>query len=169
MNSHHINNDNRASDDISRVWKIMEKIDFCMLTSNSQDQFLSRPMSSICKSDEGLIYILSNATAEQLSAISNNSRVLLNYSDGSKTFVALSGDATISNNRALIKRLWNAGSQAFWPEGPETSDVAVITVSPKSAEYWEGDMSFVAAAKMVFALATGSTPDIGDNSKVQMS
>ena len=41
------------SEDIKRVWKLMEKLDFCMLVSNSDHQFLSRPMSSICKSDEG--------------------------------------------------------------------------------------------------------------------
>ena len=174
MTSHPMDNDNKhlhstASDEISRVWNLMEKLDFCMLVSNSDHQFLSRPMSSICKSDEGLIYFLSNATAEQLSAINRNSRVLLNYSDASKTFIALTGDATMSKDRALIKRLWNAGAQAFWPEGPEASDVAVIAVSPQSAEYWDGDMTLVAAAKMVFALTTGSTPDMGDNSKVQMS
>ena len=115
MSNHHtyINKNHShstASDDISRVWKMMEKIDFCILTSNAKDQFLSRPMSSICKSDKGLIYFLSNATAEQLSAIKHNSKVLLTYSDGSKTFVALRGDATISKDRALIKRLWNTGA-----------------------------------------------------------
>ncbi len=45
--------------------------------------------------------------------------------------------ASVSRDRGLIARLWNPGAQAFWPEGPEGSDVAVITAVPERAEFWD--------------------------------
>ncbi len=155
------------TDKTERAWELMRKLDYCMLVSDGPSGLRSRPMSSIVKPEEGAVFFLSNATADQVAEIEANPQVLLAYGDG-KTFVSAIGEAGLSRDRSLIARLWNSGAQAFWPEGPERSDVVVISVAPSAAEYWEGDNALVSVAKMATAIATRSTPDLGDNAKVRL-
>ncbi len=155
------------ADPVQTVWEMMKKIDFCMLVTKGGHGFMARPMSSIVDADAGLVRFLSNRDAKQIADLNLDTDVLLSYANGSD-FVATKGMATVSQDRILIKSAWNAGAQAFWPEGPETADVALITVVPHSAEYWDGDNPVVAVAKMAASLVSGRAPDMGDNRKVAL-
>ena len=162
------NTDAVAPDTVKHVWDMMNAIDYCMLVTSAAEGIRSRPMSSIVKQDEDAIYFITEAASEKVSDVKADGDVLLNYSNGSSQFVSVIATASVSNNRALIKRLWNVGAQAFWPEGPETAKVAVITASPHAAEYWDGPSGVVSAAKMVIALVRRRTPDLGKNEKVAL-
>lgn len=154
--------------DARRAWDMMKELDYCFLVSRTGEGMRSRPMSSIVMPDEDMIFFLSNATAEQLKDIAADPAIHLNYGNGSSTFVSTAATATASKDRALIKRLWNPGAQAFWPEGPEQSDVTVICAAPHAAEFWDGPSGAVSLAKMAVSFVTGSAPDMGDNKKVSL-
>ncbi|MGL4495461.1 MAG: pyridoxamine 5'-phosphate oxidase family protein [Beijerinckiaceae bacterium] len=151
-----------------RVWDLMRTIDFCMFTTLSGRIMRARPMSSIVHADERAIYLLSDRNGGKDEEIETHPDVCLAYSNGSSQFVSLSGTAVISTDRALIERLWNPGAQAFWPNGPRDPDVYAIVVRPSKAEYWDGNSGLVAAAKMVWSMATGSPPNLGDNKKINL-
>jgi general stress protein 26 len=155
-------------DKTTHVWDMMKKIDYCMLVTSFDDGMRARPMSSIVRQDEDAIYFLTEAGSEKVADIEGDDAVLLNYSDGSTQFVSTMATARIARDRALIKRLWNVGAQAFWPEGPETAKVAVIAATPHAAEYWDGPSGIIGAAKMAIALVRRTTPDLGENEKVRM-
>lgn len=150
----------------TRAWELMKKLDFCMLVTHAEGGLHARPMSSIVKPDEGKIYFLSDARAAKDEEIASNPDILLTYGDGSSEYVATTASASISNDRALIARLWNAGSQAFWPNGPEDPNVIAIVATPVRAEYWGG--SALSSVKFAFALLTGTKPDMGENAKVSL-
>lgn len=152
----------------NRVWELMHDIDFCMFTTQSGKGMRSRPMSSIVKQDEGNIYFLSDRLGGKDEELEQRPDVALAYSNGASKFVSVTGSAAISTDRGLIERLWNPGAQSFWPNGPSDPDVYAIIVTPTAAEYWDGNSGLVAAAKMVWSLATGQQPDLGDNAKVTM-
>jgi general stress protein 26 len=155
-------------DKTTHVWDMMKAIDYCMLVTSSGDGIRSRPMSSIVRQDEDAIYFITEAESEKVSDVQNHDEVLLNYSNGSSQFVSAMATARISRDRALIKRLWNVGAQAFWPEGPDTAKVVIITASPHAAEYWDSPSGVISAAKMAIALVRRTTPDLGENQKVRM-
>jgi general stress protein 26 len=156
------------TDTTQHAWDMMRKLDFCFLVSETTDGMRARPMSSIPMQEEGKIYFLSGSTSEQLADIASLPNVLLNFGNGSNAFVSTSATATLSTDRTLIKRLWNAGAQVFWPEGPDKADVTVICAEPDTAEYWDGPSGVVTLAKMAVSLVTGSQPDMGENKKVAM-
>jgi general stress protein 26 len=156
------------TNDADRAWDMMKKISTCMVVSEQDGAFHSRPLSGIVESDEQKVYFISIATSPQIEHIEAGSPLMLNFSNGSSRFLAAQASATISKDRALIKRLWNVGAKSFWPEGPETADVSVIVATPTQAEYWDGPSPVVSAAKIAFALVTGTKPDLGDNATVGM-
>ncbi len=154
-------------DDIARVWHLIDDIDICIFVTRRGNDMHGRPMSTIGKRDEGRVYLLTDKNASKDDEIERNGAVYLGYCKGPR-HLSVNGTADVSSDRALIKRLWNPGAQAFWPNGPDDPNVVAIIVTPHAAEYWDGPTGIVAGVKLAFAIATGSTPDFGDNAKVAM-
>lgn len=157
-----------TTDTTTHVWEMIEDFKFAMLTTREGDAWKARPMSHIAKPDERLIYILTERDGDAASHIANEGSVLLTFNNGGSKFLSLYGHAHISAHREVIKRLWNPGAQAFWPMGPDDTTVVAIVIRPDAAEYWDDPNAAVAGVKLAFAVATGTTPDFGENRKTAM-
>jgi general stress protein 26 len=74
----------------------------------------------------------------------------------SDTWVSISGNASIVDDVAKKKQLWNPGAEAWLPQGPEDPSVALILVDSESAEYWDTPGGKVASVfSFVKSKATG--------------
>lgn len=153
--------------DTKRVWEMIDAIDICMFVTKRGADVHGRPMSTIGKPDEGKVYLLTDKSAAKDDEIAEDPAVYLGYSKGSQ-HLSLNGTAVVSQDRALVKRIWTPSAQAFWPNGPDDPNIVAIAVTPSSAEYWDGPNGIVAGVKMAFAIATGAKPDMGENAKVAM-
>lgn len=153
--------------DVQRVWDMIADIDICMFVTRTAAGMHGRPMSSIPKKDEGVVYFLTAKSTIKDDEIAADDRVHLGYSKGQQ-HLSVAGTASLLDNRALIERLWNPGAQAFWPNGPQDPDIIAIAVRPDGAEYWDGPNALVAGVRIAMALVRGTTPDMGENEKVRM-
>lgn len=153
---------------IDRIWELAKDIDFCMFTTWNGEQQASRPMSARVKREENAIYFLTTADTEKIDELTKFPNVSLGFADNAKhSYVVIAGKAVVSNDRAKIKDLWSPFDKAFW-EGEDDPQIRLITVTPEDAELWDGPNGVIAGAKMLFAVATGATPDMGDNAKVSL-
>ena len=151
------------------LWQIIRKIDYCMFTTRTAvGAMRSRPMSTIVNDQWNEIILLSDKNGGKDEEIKNDPEVLLSYSNGSSAFASVRGRAVISTDRQLIRDVWSAGAQAFWPEGPDDPSVFAIIVTPGECEYWDGNSGLLAGIKFAYAIATGGKPDLGENRKVSM-
>ena len=150
------------------VWSLMAELDYCMLVTQTVDGMRSRPMSSIVEKDERRIYFLTSADTFKDDEIAANPNILLTYSDGKAAFVSTAATAVLDSDRELVRELWNPGAQAFWPEGPETENIIAIVATPTEAHYWDGPNAVVRAIRFSMALATGTTPNMGDEGTVDL-
>lgn len=151
-----------------RMWEIAGDTDFCMFVTLEGKSPWARPMSTIARSNEKKIYMLTDRNSVKDDQIKANPHVALAYASN-PTFMTVRGVASLSSDREKIKELWSPGAQVFWPEGPEDANVIIIMVTPHEAEYWDGDNRLVSTAKFAWALATGTTISPGDNKKVRLS
>lgn len=154
-------------DDPAKVWEMLKRIDICMFVTYSGHQPNGRPMSTIPKQEAGAIYLLTEATSGSAKDVEKNNKVLLSYQGGGD-HVCITGTATLDHDKALIKHLWSVGAQAFWPDGPDASDVVALVVNPDHADYWDGPNPIVGSAKFLFGLVTGKTPDLGERGAVDL-
>lgn len=159
----------RVGEDEARVWQLMKDVDICMFVTLGNKGVSARPMSAIVDPKRHTVAFLCNDGGQAVADLSANPHALLAFYGGPSQAASVKGQAQITRDRAVIKSLWNTGAQAFWPEGPEHSAVVAITVSPAEAEYWIGSNSLVLTATFLFALATNSSADMGDNRVVDLS
>jgi general stress protein 26 len=153
---------------IDRIWELADKIDFCMFTTWNGEQQASRPMSARVKREENAIYFLTSSETGKVDELARFPNVSLGFADNANhSYVVIAGKANVSNDRAKIKELWSPFDKAFW-ESEDDPTIRLITVTPEDAELWDGPNGLIASAKMLFAVATGAKPDMGDNAKVTL-
>jgi general stress protein 26 len=155
-----------------RLAKLVEDIDIAMFTTVGPGGYLvSRPLSTQAASFDGeRLWFFVDATSPKVEEIRRNRKVNVAYASKDRnTYVSLAGDARLARDPALIDRFWNDALKAFFPKGKDDPDLALIEVSPRTAEYWDGPGSFLGKAlTFVVARVTGNDDVMGENRIVDL-
>jgi len=153
---------------IDRIWELADKIDICMFTTWDGKNQRSRPMSARIRRDENAIYFLTDLEGHKLTEIERFPTVSLAWADnGGHKYAVISGDAEVSDDRAMITELWEAFDKAWWEDATDPQ-IRLIKVTPDHGEVWDSPNMVVAGAKMLLAAVTGAKPEMGDTAKVRM-
>ena len=153
-------------DHVARIWELAKRIGIAMFVTWDGKEQRARPLAATVEKDEGAIYFLTDINGEKDDQIADFPHVSVSFADHkSSKYVALSGKATISNDRARIKELWSPFAKAWW-DSPEDPAIRVIRMIPRDAELWDSPGRIVTTISMLTAAVTGRTPKIGENAKV---
>lgn len=151
-----------------RIWELAKEIDICMFTTWDGEFNRSRPLSARVHREDGVIYFLVNDRSPKNKQLAHYPNVTCSWSDNSHyKYVTISGRATVSNDRAKIKALWEKTDEAWW-DNADDPEIRLIKLNPEEGELWDSPGRFVATAKMVIAAVTGAKPEMGDNAKVDL-
>lgn len=78
--------------------------------------------------------------------------------------------AEVVRDRQKIDNLWKPFLKAWFPNGKDDPELALLKVEAEQAEYWDSSSSAVVhAVGLVKALTTGETYQPGDNEKLQLA
>jgi general stress protein 26 len=156
-------------DDVGHVWDLMEKIGFCMLASRDGEEIRSRPMAAYLEREEGRIYFLTDKDSYKDEEIAADPHVNLAFADaGSHSYVAVTGRASLSNDREKIRELFNIPAKAWW-DSAEDPAIRLLVVEPDQAQYWDSPGKVRAYFRMAAAAVSSTRPAMGENEKVEMS
>ena len=156
-------------------WKLLEEFTFAMLVTHDKidgrEIMRARPMAHYLDGEAGVIRFMSERTDDKVSEIADEHDVALTYAQpNGNRFVSVSGRATQTTDRALIKRLWGPAADTWFEGDADTADVVVIEVRPVEAEYWRKDDNAISRGfELVKGLVTDTEPDIGANAKIDFS
>ena len=151
---------------VERIWELAKRIGIAMFVTWDGKQQRARPLAATVEKDEGAIYFLTDVTGETDDQIAEFPHVSVSFADHKHSkYVALSGRAVLSNDRAKIKELWSPFAKAWW-DSPEDPTIRVIKVTPQDAELWDSPGRIVTTISMLAAAVTGRSPKIGENAKV---
>jgi len=157
-----------SASDIDRVWELMSKITFCMLSTHDGEDIRARPMAAHLERQENAIYFLTDAEYHKDAEIKRDPNVGISFANADdQTYVAVTGRATVSNDRQKIKELWSTPAKAWWQNADDPS-IRVLEVTPKDAQYWDSPGPKASHVKMLAAAASGNRPDMGDHAKTNL-
>jgi general stress protein 26 len=153
-------------DAVDTIWDLAKSIDFCMFVTWDGERQRARPLSSRPNRDEGRIYFLTDVSGHKDEQIEQFPKVTLAYADiRAHDYLAITGHATVSNDREKIRELWSSADEAWWDSADDPA-IRVIAVEPDDAELWKGPNRIIAGAKMLAAAVTGAKMEFGENQKV---
>lgn len=150
---------------IAKIAEMVEGIRICMLSTVVGEGYaVSRPMATQDVAFEGMVYFLTRSTSGKVENIAGNQRVTLDYADpGDSKYVTLRGVASVYRDQKKIDEMWNPMYKAWFPEGKEDPEIAILKVEIREGEYWEANSSkIIMGIKYVAAAVTGGKVPVGE-------
>jgi general stress protein 26 len=153
----------QSSVELTHLAKLIEDIPIAMLTTLDTDGALaSRPMSALEMDAQGALWFFTDVNSAKVDRLG---AVNLSFVDGGKSaFVSLAGRGELNTDRIRIRGLWNAFAKPWFPEGPESPNLALLKFIPDTADYWDGPSSkMVRAFGLVASLIAGKPVAMGEH------
>ncbi len=127
------------NNDATKLWEMIKHIKMAMLTTQDSDGALrSRPMAAQQKDFDGYLWFFTEASSHKVDEIHAHHQVNLSYVDAKqKRYISVSGKAQIMRDANKAKSLWHPFLSAWFPQGADSPEVALLRVKVEQAEYWE--------------------------------
>lgn len=160
------------ADAIKRVAEKIKDIRLAMLTTQEADGVLrSRPMATQRTEFDGTLWFFTQADTPKVDEVQRNQQVNVSYAKpGNQLYVSVSGTARLVRDRQRIHQLWHPDLKAWFPNGEDDPNLALLEVTATEAQYWDSPSSpVVKVVGLAKSLVSGESADhIGTNEKVDL-
>lgn len=156
---------------LKKLNKLIKDIRIAMMTTVMEDGSLrSRPMATQENEFDGDLWFFTQASAPKVDDVQQDQHVNITYANpDDQVYVSVSGTGQIVRDRKKMEELWNPFLKAWFPQGLEDPDIALIKVNAQYAEYWDtGSSKMVQLIGTIKATLTGQQYDPGENKKIQL-
>lgn len=132
--------------DYNNLHEMIKDIRIAMLTTMESNGCLrSIPMSTIKTECDGNVWFFTNFDSKKVDEIHQHGCVNVSYADIDKNkFVSISGGARVIKDKAKMEELWKPFLKAWFPEGLNDPNIALLCVKIEEAEYWDPKSSKMA-------------------------
>jgi general stress protein 26 len=159
-------------DKLAKLREIVKAVDICMLTTvDERGELHSRPMSNNRDIEfDGDLWFFTYGSSHKVDEVNRVSKVNASFADvDNQLYASVSGNAEVVRDRAKIEELWKPELRAWFPEGVDTPDIALLKVTVARAEYWDSSQPWVAhAVGLASSLLTGGPARSGENEKLEL-
>ncbi len=128
----------------------------------------SRPMTLQEVDDDGTFWFLALARQRAGPRDPGPRRTSTSPSPRRARGCRVAGRATVSQDPAKARELWNEFAKTWFQKEPEDPEVAVIRVDGDTAQYWDSPGKAATVVEMVKARVTGEQPDPGESHTVDL-
>lgn len=156
---------------VKKLDSLIKDIKVAMLTTvDSHGHLRSRPMVTQDRPFDGTLSFFTKNHGQKIDEIKQEQQVNLSYASATKhDYVSVSGIATLSYDREEIKRLWSPVYKAWFPDGVDDPELALLKVKVVHAEYWDSPSGAVSMISgFVKSMISGDNYTPGDHQKVDM-
>lgn len=123
---------------IEKIRKLAKSARTCLFGTHVGRTLAVRPMAVQDVDRQGNLWFLSGRTSAHNRQIARNPRVQLIFANTSSSeFLNLHGIATISTDRALLRRHWTPIAKTWFHEGLDDPEATVVKVRIESGHYWD--------------------------------
>lgn len=163
--------DPNHNENVKKLREMIKDIKFAMLTTLEADGTLrSRPMATQAAEFDGELWFFTNADAPKVDEVQQHQQVNVSYAQpNDQKYISVSGTAQLIRDRQKIEELWNPLYKAWFPQGLDDHNLALLQVRVDKAEYWDSPASSVVRlVGFVKAAITGEPQGSGgDNKKIE--
>jgi general stress protein 26 len=156
---------------IDELYELVDGIETAMFVTQRDDgQLVSRPMSTQKRNPIADLWFVTDIESNKIDELDQHPSVNLSYfSTKTKEWVSVSGTATMSNDRATIRdlyepdwKMWFGAHDAVRDGGPDDPRLALILVNAESVIYLKQDKSTPAVLfELIKGRITGDRPELG--------
>jgi general stress protein 26 len=151
----------QSEEALKKFKKLVEEVRVCMFITNNETEHdeHTRPMSVVDVEDNGTLWFYTDVRSIKVEEVETDRKVHLTFAHpGKESYLDVRGTGSIVTDRALIKQKWSPVVKAYFPNGADDPNVALMRVQPYSVYYWEAETGkMVQFLKMAISAVTGNT------------
>ncbi len=160
-------------------WKELGDSPFVMLGLQGVEDSRTRPMTAQIdvpeggdKADGGPIYFFASKSEGLVKDIGAGHRAVATYAaKGHDFFAHLHGTLALDQDRGVIERLWNPVIAAWYKDGKDDPDLALIRFDTDEANLWKAEAGATlkaAAMKAIFDVDSGEQQQKDNRADVRL-
>lgn len=155
-----------SKNDREKVTELIGRAQSAMLTTMTSDgDHVSRPMAVQETEFDGDLWFFAYDDSAKARQIHANPHVNVSFSNDKKSeWTSVAGTAELVHDQDKAAQLWAKPLETWFPDGLETSGLALIKVHADTAEYWDGATSM---AKQVLGMKRAIQRDDPDEFPVE--
>jgi len=153
----------QSSHELIKLGELLEGMSVTMLTTvDLKGDLISRPMSPLEMDRTGALWFFTDLRSAKIERLGT---VNLSFTDTAKAiYVSLSGRGEIHAEHAHIAALWTPFARPWFPEGPDSANLALLKFVPDTAEYWDAPSSrMIRMFAMAASVVAGKPIGLGDH------
>jgi general stress protein 26 len=154
-----------------KLWDLVGRIKTGMMSTVDDGMIRARPMRGYAEPAHRRLWFFTRASSHKTAEIEAEHNIGVAYADpDGEDYVSLSGTARLVHDRTRIREYWNPFVAAWFPEGRDDPDVALIRFDVGQGEWWDSTSSrMIQLYEVAKANLTGREPDLGENEKVRVA
>jgi general stress protein 26 len=150
----------QSSADHQKIWNLIKDEHTAVLVTVGKDGSLdSRPMGCVQKEFDGILWFLTFKDSPKVLEITENQQTLVSYTRPSDyEFISVSGRARIVDDPAQIRALWSEGFRVWFPDGPDSPNIALLAIDVEVTKAWTKPASLLTYAYYYLRARTSGEP-----------
>ncbi len=154
--------------ELTKLNELLKGFRFAMVTTRTAEgKLVAHPLTVQETEFDGDLWFVISRKASAVEHVRLDPTVGVSFSSND-SWLSLSGTAHVVEDDAKLREQWNAGLEAWFPEGPEDPDIVLLKVDADSAEYWDSPGGRVASlVAFVKHKVTGDRME-GENEKIDL-
>ena len=156
---------------VKELYDLIEGIEIAMFTTRRPDgRLVSRPMATQERRPDTDLWFVTDIETHKVDELEHDPNVNVSYyRDRTKEWVSVSGTARISQDRALIREVYQPDWRAWFGKvdevrdgGPDDPRLALLFITADSVVYMKQDKPTpVVLFEVAKGILTGDRPDVG--------
>jgi general stress protein 26 len=151
---------------LKKFKKLVNDINVCMFITNNKEQSHTRPMATIEAEENGTLWFFTDIRSIKVEEVSSDHTVHLVYAHpGKESFLDVWGNASVIRDRQTIKDKWSPFVKAWFPEGAEDPNLALLKIQPANAYYWDAEAGKMVSFLKIIAGAITGNPTVSSDAQ----
>lgn len=135
----------------NKFWRSLKSDMIMMLGLVGVEESHTRPMTAQMRGSEGPIWFFTSRENTLVQNLRADSRAIGTFAaKDHDLFASVHGRLSLDNNPDVIDELWNSYVEAWFEQGKDDPDLALLRFDPDRAEIWENEGGLFAGLKMLF-------------------
>jgi len=143
---------------VAKFKELVEDIRICMFITNNKEEDHTRPMATIEVEDNGTLWFFTDIRSIKVEEVATEGSVHLVYAHpGKESYLDVWGTGEVVKDRQTVKDKWEPMVKAWFPEGEDDPNLALLKIKPGKCYYWDAETGkMVQFLKMAASIATGT-------------
>lgn len=148
-----------------KFWKELKASPFLMLGVEGARDGATQPMTAHFDGERGPLWFFTAKDHDLTRAVAGGAAAIATFTaKGHDLFASIRGRLSLSEDRAVIDRLWNPVAAQWYEGGKEDPKLILLRLDPEDAKVWLSDVEgFIRPA---LNKLLGRTPEAGQGEKV---